>query len=154
MARAIVPLAALLALIALIISSFASLGTILSPKPGASTTCRLGPLRVNIGASYNDGSLVVSYAIQPPNPCYKVGSVVVHQTGLSGNEADIALVVRATGPGPGKMCVQVLPPPVTGEARVNVPEKPSLVRINTELTLVLDNGSVEHYSCTVLIKNP
>ncbi len=153
MARAIVPLVALLALIALVISSFASLGTILSPKPGASTTCRLGPLRANIGASYYDDSLVVSYVIQPPNPCYKVESVIVHQTGLSGNEADITLMMRATGPVPGKMCVQVLPPPVTGEAHINVLGKPLLVRINMELTLVLDNGSVEHYSCTALIKN-
>ena len=153
MARAIVPLAALLALIALVISSFATLGTILSPKPGASTSCRLGPLRIHIETSYNDDSLVISYVIQPPNPCYKVESIVVHQTGLSGNEADIALAVKATGPGPGKMCIQVLPPPVTGEAHVNVPEKPSLARINMELILVLDNGSVEHYSCTVLIRS-
>lgn len=152
MARAIVPLVALLAPIALVISSFAALSTILPPKPRASTTCRLGPLRVNIGASYNDGSLVISYVIQPLNPCYKVESIAVHQTRLSSNEADIALAVKATGPGPGKMCIQVLPS-VTGEAHVNVPGKPSLARINMELTLVLDNGSIEHCSYTALIRS-
>ena len=153
MTRAIVPLVVLLALIALMISSFTSLGTILSLKPGANITCRLGPLRVDTKTGYHDGSVIISYVIQPPNPCYKVESISVRQTGLSGNEASITLLIRASGPGPGKMCVQVLPPPVTGEAHVNVPEKPSLVRINMELALVLDNGSVEHYSCTTLVKS-
>ena len=152
MIRAIVPLVALLALIALVISSLASLNTMLSPNLGASTTCKLGPLRVNMETSYRNNSVIVDYVIQPPNPCYKVESVTVQQTRLGDNEADIALVVRAAGPGPGRMCIQVLPPPVTGEVRVNVPKKPSLVKINMELTLVLDNGSTEHYSCTALLK--
>ena len=152
MIRAIVPLVALLALIALVISSLVSLNTVLSPKSGASTTCRLGPLEVNMETSYHENSVIIGYVIQPPNPCYRVESVTAQQTRLSDNEADISLVVRAAGPGPGKMCVQVLPPPVTGEVHVNVPEKPSLVKINMELALVLNNGSTEHYSCIALLK--
>ncbi len=153
--RALLPLAVLLVIIALVLSALAgltSLSTLLPWSPSASANCKLGPLRISIEAFHRGNTLVIKYVIQPPNPCYRVISVVLRHVEQADSEVTATIEIGASGPGPGKVCIQVLPVPITGEIRINTTTAPSIARINLALVLGLDNGAVRKHNCSITLR--
>lgn len=149
--RALIPPLLVIVLLALLLTMFSGFVKVSSELAASKRRevlgCRLGPLLVWLHASYREGNVVIDYSIQAPNPCYKVKSVRLVSFREDTGIVYAVLWVDATGPGPGKVCVQVLPPPVTGAIPIHVSAKPQRVELLLTLQLRLDNGATQGDSC-------
>ncbi|BEP17867.1 hypothetical protein PYJP_12190 [Pyrofollis japonicus] len=158
MARAIVPIMAIIVLAVLLalmlLMGLGVEGWVEGEETGMKrgAVCRLGPLRVTISSSYDsrNASVTLVYTIQPPNPCYKLIGIGVNKSVLAGNVLRAVVDIRMEGPAEGTYCVQVLPSPTVSKVSIPAVSKPDTIELTTRLFLV-KGDKTETHSCTVVI---